>query len=178
MPLQEQVESLDFVLSEACSRQGGQKPQLVLAGATLPSEAQLQSYTHKVLCLACPPTLVQGSARRPATATSMSTLHLACHMWVSTFAEHALLQEEATAGAPDRTLPGSSMHSNFSGLQESFGSCVILLIATCNTQTRSTVRALQGFVRDAIALRVGRLGKVPAGLQHRCVGCSCSIHGA
>ena len=50
------MESLDFVLSEACSRPSGQKPQLVLAGATLPSEAQLQSYTRKVLCLACPPT--------------------------------------------------------------------------------------------------------------------------
>ncbi|CAK0742325.1 hypothetical protein CVIRNUC_001388 [Coccomyxa viridis] len=68
---EEQVESLDFVLSKACSRPSGQKPQVVLAGATLPSEAQLQSYTHK------------------------------------------------------------------------------------------------GFVRDAITLRVGRLGKVPAGLQHR-----------
>ena len=58
------MESLDFVLAEACSRPGVQKPQLVLAGATLPSEAQLQSYTHKVLCSACPPTaaMVQGSA--------------------------------------------------------------------------------------------------------------------
>jgi hypothetical protein len=48
MPSQEQQESLDFVLSEACSRQGREKPQLVLSGATLPNEAQLQAYAYKV----------------------------------------------------------------------------------------------------------------------------------
>ena len=47
--MQEQQESLDFVLSEACSRQGREKPQLVLSGATMPKEAQLQAYAHKVL---------------------------------------------------------------------------------------------------------------------------------
>ncbi len=45
---QEQNESLDFILSEACSREGLEKPQLVLAGATLPKETQLQAYVHKV----------------------------------------------------------------------------------------------------------------------------------
>ncbi|CAL5219427.1 g1256 [Coccomyxa viridis] len=44
---QEQNESLDFILSEACSREGLDKPQLVLAGATLPKAAQLQGYVQK-----------------------------------------------------------------------------------------------------------------------------------
>ena len=92
MPLQEQVESLDFVLSEACSRPGGQKPQVVLAGATLPSEAQLQSYAHKVLRLACPPPALGCRALlSPATAMPVSTKHLACRMWVSASAEHATI---------------------------------------------------------------------------------------
>ena len=49
MSEQEQNESLDFILSEACSREGLEKPQLVLAGATLPEEAQLQAYIQKVV---------------------------------------------------------------------------------------------------------------------------------
>ncbi len=48
MSEQEQNESLDFILSEACSREGLDKPQLVLAGATLPKAAQLQGYVQKV----------------------------------------------------------------------------------------------------------------------------------
>ena len=31
---------------------------------------------------------------------------------------------------------------------------------------------VQGYLRDAVTLRVGQLGKVPAGLQHRCVSIS------
>ncbi len=28
---------------------------------------------------------------------------------------------------------------------------------------------MQGYLRDAVTLRVGELGRVPAGLQHRCI---------
>ena len=94
MPAQEQVESLDFVLSEACSRPDRQKPQLVLAGATLPSAAQLQSYTHKVLCLACSPVALWRRTMpvgllKPCPFPQHT---LACRVWVSTSAEHALLR--------------------------------------------------------------------------------------
>ena len=75
-------------------------------------------------------------------------------------------------------LSQGSMHSGFTGVQESFGSSVILLLLLCDSRAHRAVRTLQGFVRDAITLRVGRLGKVPSGLQHRCMSCSCSVHGA
>ena len=48
MCVQEQNESLDHLLSEACGREGREKAQLVLAGATLPKDARLQAYMHKV----------------------------------------------------------------------------------------------------------------------------------
>lgn len=48
MRVQEQNESLDHLLSEACGREDRGKAQLVLAGATLPKDAQLQAYMHKV----------------------------------------------------------------------------------------------------------------------------------
>lgn len=81
---QDQNESLDFVLSEACSRADREKPQLVLAGATLPKESQLQAYMHKVASSAhgarnpCKLILLQA---RSAVSFASSSYHmtLLCH---------------------------------------------------------------------------------------------------
>ena len=75
MHVQEQQESLDFVLSEACGRQGREKPQLVLSGATLPKEAQLQAYEHKVLHV---PSLLHITSRH-GTTCGIAFLHAEHH---------------------------------------------------------------------------------------------------
>ena len=89
---QEQNESLDFILSEACSREGLDKPQLVLAGATLPKEAQLQGYVHKVpavatylLSVRCPQQYCQilndGVCSRTVFFRFIRLLFRLSHMW-------------------------------------------------------------------------------------------------